>query len=227
MPEQDIQAVFLSLKVAGIAAIISLPFGILTAYILNYKNFFGKSIVDGMVNLPLVLPPVVVGYLLLVFFGDNFYAGQLLQKLGIQIIFSLNGAVLAASIMGFPLLVRSIRLGMEQIDEKMIHAARTLGAGRLDVIFSVIIPLTKRSIFVGMTLLFARSLGEFGATSIIAGNIPGVTRTVPLAIFDYTNVPGGESKAMALCIVSIALSMGALLLNDVISNNKNSRQARE
>jgi len=222
--QDDISAILLSLKVATSATIVSLPFGFITAYILSFKKFPGKNMLDGIINLPLVLPPVVVGYLLLLTFSTNYTLGKTLSDLGINIIFSLKGAVIASVIMGFPLLVRSIKLGMDQIDRNMISAARSLGAGSFDTIISVILPLAMKSMVVGMTLMFARSLGEFGATSIIAGNIPGVTQTVPLAIYNYTNIPGGENQALSLCIASIALSLTALYINNLLLKQRGDGQ---
>ncbi len=219
----DISAIILSLKVATSATIVSIPLGFITAYILSFKKFPGKNMVDGIINLPLVLPPVVVGYLLLLSFSKNYYLGKMLSQMGINIIFSLKGAVIASVIMGFPLLVRSIKLGMDQIDRNMIYAAKSLGAGSLDTVISIVLPLTTKSMVVGMTLMFARSLGEFGATSIVAGNIPGVTQTVPLAIYNYTNIPGGETKALSLCIASIAISLTALYINNILQKDKEAK----
>jgi molybdate transport system permease protein len=171
-------------------------------------------VIDGVVNLPLVLPPVVVGYLLLILLGERGWLGGLLKSWDIRIIFTWKAAVLASMIVGFPLLVRSIRLGLEGIDPKLLQASRTLGARWYDTLFTVIIPLSGRSVLAGATLMFARSLGEFGATIVIAGNIPGMTQTIPLAIYDYTNTPGGDSMALALCAVSIVLSFAVLMFSE-------------
>ncbi|MBE0504992.1 MAG: molybdate ABC transporter permease subunit [Desulfuromonadales bacterium] len=217
MPEftpTDWQAMLLSAQVAVTATLLALPFGFVAAYLLAFTRLPGKSLFDGIVNLPLVLPPVVVGYLLLLLFGNHGWLGHLFKSLGIQIIFTWKAAVLASMVVGFPLLVRSIRLGMEQIDEKLIQASRTLGAHWYDTLFSIILPLSGRAIFAGATLMFARSLGEFGATIIIAGNIPGVTQTIPLAIYDYTSTPGGDRMALGLCLVSVLLALSVLLIND-------------
>jgi molybdate transport system permease protein len=167
-----------------------------------------------VVNLPLVLPPVVIGYLLLLLLGQSGVFGPLLRFFDIRIIFTLKGAIIASAVVGFPLLVRSIRLGMEGIDEQYLQAARTLGAQWWDSLFSIVLPLSGRAILAGMTLMFARSLGEFGATIILAGNIPGVTQTIPLAIYEYTNTPGGDSMALSLCLVSIGLSFVVLLISE-------------
>jgi molybdate transport system permease protein len=210
----DWQAIELSARVAITATLLSLPFGFAAAYLMVFPRLPGKALFDGIVNLPLVLPPVVVGYLLLLALGSHSWLGQLLASFGIRIIFTWKAAVIASMVVGFPLLVRSIRLGMEQIDEKLIQASRTLGAHWYDTLFSIILPLAGRAIFAGATLMFARSLGEFGATIVIAGNIPGITQTIPLAIFDYTNTPGGDRMALGLCLVSVVLALAVLLFND-------------
>lgn len=214
---QDMQAIWLSAQVATVATVISVPFGFAIAYLMVFVRLPGKSIVEGVVNLPLVLPPVVVGYLLLLLFGRSGLLGPILQSMGIRIIFTLKGAIIASAVVGFPLLVRSIRTGMEEIDERYIQASRTLGARWWDTLFTIILPLSGRALLAGMTLMFARSLGEFGATIILAGNIPGVTQTIPLAIYEYTNTPGGDSMALSLCVVSIIISFVVLLLNESIS----------
>ena len=211
---QDIQAIVLSLKVATAGTLLSLPFGIATAYVLVFSRIPGRALLEGLVNLPLVLPPVVIGYLLLLLFGQSGALGPVLGFLDLRIIFTLKGAVIASSVVGFPLLVRSIRIGMEGIDEQYLQAARTLGAQWWDSMYTIILPLSGRAIIAGMTLMFARSLGEFGATIILAGNIPGVTQTIPLAIYEYTNTPGGDSMALSLCLVSIGLSFIVLLVSE-------------
>ena len=211
---QDLSAIELSLMVAVSATLVSTPLGIGVAYLLALKKMRGKAILEGIINLPLVLPPVVVGYLLLLAFGQNGIIGKFLNNLGIQVVFSLTGAVIASAVVGFPLLVRSIRIGMESIEPAYFNVARTLGSGWWDSFFTIILPLSGRAIFAGMTLMFARSLGEFGATVILAGNIPGVTQTIPLAIYEYTNVPGGDTMALTLCLVSICLSFTVLLVSE-------------
>jgi len=212
----DIQAITLSAKVASAATLAALPFGFAAAYLLVYSRLPGKPLLDGVINLPLVLPPVVVGYLLLLLLGEHGWLGGHLARWGIRIIFTWKAAVLASMVVGFPLMVRSIRIGMEGIDERLVQASRTLGARPLDTLMTVILPLSGRSIMAGATLMFARSLGEFGATILVAGNIPGITRTIPLAIYDYTNSPGGDRMALALCLVSIVLSFAILLLNEAL-----------
>jgi len=211
---EDFLAIGLSLKVATTATTLALPLGFAAAYFLTFSKVPGKAIFEGLLNLPLVLPPVVIGYLLLLLFGRNGWLGALLATFGVQIIFTLKGAILASAVVGFPLLVRSIRTGMEGIDKRYLLASRTLGAGWWDTLFSITIPLCRRAVLAGMTLMFARSLGEFGATIILAGNIPGVTQTIPLAIYQYTSTPGGDAMALSLCLVSIGLSFTVLLLSE-------------
>ncbi len=220
---QDIQAIGLSLKVATTATLIATPLGIGVAYLLAFGTMRGKAIIEGIINLPLVLPPVVVGYLLLLTFGRHGIVGKALSNLDIQIIFTLTGAVIASAVVGFPLLVRSIRIGMESIDPAYAKVARTLGAGWWDSFLTIILPLSVRAIFAGMTLMFARSLGEFGATVILAGNIPGITQTIPLAIYEYTSTPGGDSMALTLCLVSIALSFTVLLASEAATRTLRKR----
>jgi len=207
----DLAAIVLSVKVACAATLLSTPLGIGVAYLLVHTRIPGKALWEGLVNLPLVLPPVVIGYLLLVLFGRHGWIGAWLIRFDIQIIFTLTGAIIASAVVGFPLLVRSIRLGMESVDPSYARAARTLGAGNWDAFFTITLPLCGRAVFAGMTLMFARSLGEFGATIILAGNIPGVTQTIPLAIYEYTSSPGGDRMALSLCLVSILLSFVVLL----------------
>lgn len=211
---QDLQAIRLSIEVACGATLIATPCGFAVAYALAFSRLPGKALLEGLVNLPLVLPPVVVGYLLLLLFGRAGLVGQLLESMHIRIVFTLAGAVVASAVVGFPLLVRAIRIGMEGIDPNSLQAARTLGAGWWDTLLTITLPLSGRAVLAGMTMMFARSLGEFGATIILAGNIPGVTQTIPLAIYEYTNTPGGDTMALNLCLVSIALSFAVLLLSE-------------
>ncbi|HEY5674693.1 MAG TPA: molybdate ABC transporter permease subunit [Malonomonas sp.] len=212
----DLQALWLSARVASVATLLALPVGFAIAWLLVFSRVRCKPLLDGLVNLPLVLPPVVVGYLLLLLLGRQSLLGGLLNSLGIQLIFSWKGAVLACVVIGLPLMVRSIRLGMEQIDPQLLHASRTLGAGWFDTLRSVVLPLSIPALVTGGTLCFARSLGEFGATIILAGNIPGLTQTIPLAIYDYTNTPGGEAGALSLCLLSIGLSYLVLMFNELV-----------
>ena len=217
----DLDAILLSLKVATAATLVATPVGIGVAWLLVHGRFPGKTLLEGVVNLPLVLPPVVVGYLLLLLFGKNGWIGSMLLHFNIQIIFTLTGAIIASAVVGFPLLVRSIRLGMESVSSDYCHAARTLGASAWDAFFTITLPLSARAVFAGMTLMFARSLGEFGATIILAGNIPGVTQTIPLAIYEYTSSPHGDRMALSLCLVSILLSFGVLMLSGAASKRLN------
>ena len=212
----DLQALWLSTKVATAATLVALPVGFGLAWLLVFSRVRGKTLLDGLVNLPLVLPPVVIGYLLLLLLGRQGPLGAVLRSLGVQLIFNWKGAVIASAVIGLPLMVRSLRLGMEQIDPQLLHASRTLGAGWFDCLFSLVLPLSIPAMITGGTLCFARSLGEFGATVILAGNIPGVTQTIPLAIYDYTNTPGGDAGALALCLVSIVLSYLLLMLNEYL-----------
>ena len=219
----DFSAIRLSLLVATSATIISLPLGYGAAYLLAFSRVKGKALLEGVINLPLVLPPVVIGYLLLLAFGKHSIIGALLATFGINVIFTLKGAVIASAVVGFPLLVRSIRIGMENVDRQYMQASRTLGAGWWDALFSITIPLTYKATLAGMTLMFARSLGEFGATIILAGNIPGVTQTIPLAIYQYTSMPGGDAMALSLCMVSIGLSFAVLLISEAVNRSMSGR----
>lgn len=220
---QDLQAIGLSLKVATAATLISTPVGVAVSYFFVFGTMRGKTLLEGIINLPLVLPPVVVGYLLLLLFGTNGFIGGFLEAFNIRVIFTLTGAVIASAVVGFPLLVRSIRIGMESIDRSYENVSRTLGAGWWDRFLTIILPLSSRAIFAGMTLMFARSLGEFGATVILAGNIPGVTQTIPLAIYEYTSTPGGDAMALSLCLVSIGLSFVVLLVSEAATRTLKKR----
>jgi len=219
----DYDAIGLSIKVALAALAVSLPFGIAAAYLLAFSDFRGKVLFEVVVNLPLTLPPVVSGYLLLRLLGKNGWLGQLLETVGIRILFTRKAAVIASAVVGFPLLVRSIRIGMESIDRQLLQVSRTLGAPRYDTLVTVILPLALRGIMAGSSLMFARCLGEFGATIIVAGNIPGVTQTIPLAIYDYASSPAGEGLAMSLCLVSIAISLIALYFHEVLDKRLSRR----
>lgn len=211
----DYSAILLSIKVAVTATLISLPFGFAVAYLMTFRNFRGRVVLDVFVNLPLTLPPVVVGYLLLLLLGQQGWISKmLLQPLGIKLIFTWKAAVIATAVVGFPLMVRSIRTGMETIDMRLIQASRTLGAGWFDNVMTIILPLSIRGIIAGSVLMFARGLGEFGATIIVAGNIPGVTQTIPLAIYEYVSSPRGDVMAMTLCVVSITISVAVLIFHE-------------
>ena len=211
----DYSAILLSVKVASVATLLSLPFAFAVAYLMTFRHFRGRIALDVAVNLPLTLPPVVIGYLLLLILGQQGFIGRtLLQPLGIKLIFTWKAAVIATSVVGFPLMVRSIRTGMEAIDERLIQVSRLLGARRLDRIVTVIVPLSVRGIIAGSVLMFARGLGEFGATVIVAGNIPGVTQTIPLAIYEYASSPKGDVMALSLCAISIAISVAVLVFHE-------------
>jgi len=218
-------AIRLSLLVAIICAIIILPIAILIGWFLARKDFYGKSIVEGILHLPLVLPPITTGYLLLIVFGNNGFIGSFLhEKLGIQIAFSFYAAVIAAIVVSFPLVTRSIRLSIELVDKKLEQAAQTLGASFLRVFFTVTLPLAMPGVISGFILAFARSLGEFGATISFAGNIEGETQTLPLAIFSEMQIPGQEASTFRLVFVSVLLSLiamiGAEIVNKRILKNK-------
>lgn len=211
------QAVALSLKAASWATLLSLPLAIWVAHLLACKDFPGKQIVNGLVHLPLILPPVVTGYLLLLTFGGTTPLGAFLAKLGLPLAFRWTGAALAAAIMGFPLMVRAIRLSIEAVDPKLEAAAATLGASRWSVFASVTLPLALPGIIAGTILGFAKAMGEFGATITFVSNIPGETRTIPSAIYSFLQVPGGESAALKLVVISIIIAMGALIASEVLA----------
>jgi molybdate transport system permease protein len=214
----EIDALRLSLWVSLWAVVASLPPGLLVAWLLSRGRFAGKSLLDGIVHLPLVLPPVVTGYLLLVLLGRRGVIGALLhQYLGITLAFDWKGAVLAAAVMAFPLLVRSLRLSLDGVDPGLEAAARTLGAGPLRVFFTVTVPLIVPGIITGVILAFARSLGEFGATITFVSNIPGQTQTLPLALFTLTQVPDGEAGAMRLCLLAVGIAIVALVGSEILA----------
>ncbi len=211
------EVISLSLKVALWSVAVSLPFALAVAWLLARTSFPGKSLFDALVHLPLVLPPVVVGYLLLLTLGRKGPLGSLLYDwFGMTVVFSWAGAALACAVMGFPLMVRAIRLSMETIDPKLEQAARTLGAGVWGRFLAVTLPLSLPGVVTGTLLSFARSLGEFGATITFVSNIPGETRTLPLAIYTYTQVPGGDEQALRLCVISVLISIGALLVSETL-----------
>jgi molybdate transport system permease protein len=208
-------AVELSLRIAVVATAFALPFGIAIGWLLARTEFWGKTIVDGLVFLPLVLPPVVTGYLLLIWFGRKAPIGAFLDHyFGIVFSFRWTGAALACGIMGFPLMVRPIRLALEAIDRKLEDAAATLGANRIWVFLSVTLPLALPGIIAGVVLCFARALGEFGATITFVSNIPGETQTISAAIYTLTQVPGGDAAAGRLVLIAIALAFAALVASE-------------
>lgn len=218
LSDPEWQAVALSLKVSCMAVLCSLPFGILMAWILARCRFPGKTLLDSLVHLPLVLPPVVVGYLLLLALGRRGAIGAWLWEwFGFTFAFSWRGAALAAAVMAFPLMVRAIRLALEAVDTRLEQAARTLGAGRWRVFFTITLPLTLPGIIAGTVLAFARSLGEFGATITFVSSIPGETRTIPSAMFSLIETPGAESTAARLCAVAIALALLSLVASELLA----------
>ena len=212
------RAVTLSLRVSAVATAVSLPLGVLVAYALARWEFRGRQLLNGLVHLPLILPPVVTGYLLLITFGRKGYVGQFLdQWFGIVLAFRWTGAALAAAVMAFPLMVRAIRLAVEAVDPKLEAAASTLGASRLWVFATVTLPLVLPGVIAGAILAFAKAMGEFGATITFVSNIPGQTQTLPSAIYAWMQVPGGDDRAFRLVLVAIAIAMAALLLSEWVS----------
>ncbi len=219
-------ALLLSLKVAFWSVAASLPAAVAIAWVLARCEFPGKSLLDALVHLPLVLPPVVVGYFLLLAFGRRGFIGSFLDEvLGISFAFRWTGAALACAVMGLPLLVRAVRQSLDAVDRGLEAAAATLGASPAWVFGTVTLPLILPGIVTGMLLSFARSLGEFGATITFVSNIPGETQTLPLAIYAFTQVPGGDAQAMRLCLLSILLSLAALLASEALLRRANVRAA--
>lgn len=212
-------AVNLSVRVATVAMLVSLPIAIAMAFVLARVKFPGKTLLDGVVLLPLILPPVVTGYLLLLTFGRRGLVGAFLaERLGIVFSFRWTGAALACGVMGFPLMVRAIRLAIESVDRRLEEAAGTLGARPLWVFVFVTLPLIAPGIIAGMILSFAKAMGEFGATITFVSNIPGETQTLPSAIYTFTQVPGGETGALRLTLVSIGVSLSALMVSELMAN---------
>jgi molybdate transport system permease protein len=221
---EELVAIKLSLRVAIVATAASLPIGILIALALARGRFLGRDLLNALVLVPLVLPPVVTGYLLLVTFGRNAPIGHwLAEHLGIVFAFRWTGAALASAIMAFPLLVRAIRLSIEAVDRRLEQAAATLGANRLSVFATVTLPLIAPGIFAGIILAFARAMGEFGATLTFVSNIPGETQTLPMLIHTFTQVPGGDAAAFRLTVVSLAISLGAILASEALAQRVSRR----
>ena len=215
LPPEALVALVLSLKVAFWATVLSLPFGLAVAWVLARRRFPGHGLLNGLVHLPLILPPVVTGYLLLLAFGRRgVIGGWLHEVLGITLAFRWTGAVLAAAVMAFPLLVRAIRLSFEAVDPKLEEAAATLGASRLAVFVTVTLPLILPGVLAGAVLTFAKAMGEFGATITFVANIPGETQTLPTAIYTFLQVPGGDATALWLVLLSVAVAMAALGLSE-------------
>lgn len=214
---EEMAALWLSAKVAFFCTLLILIPGVLLGWVLARKRFFGKALLDSVVHLPLVLPPVVPGFLLLLLFGSQGFLGKWLQEtFGISIAFTWIGAVVASAIMALPLMVRSARLAVSQVDRGLELAAQSLGAHPVRVFFSITLPLALPGILTGMVLAFSRSLGEFGATITFVGNIEGETRTLPLAIYTYTQIPGGDMPALRLVLLSLLLAFAALYFSNVM-----------
>lgn len=207
----------LSLRVALWATALSLPLGIWVAHLLARRQFPGKALLNGLVHLPLILPPVVTGYLLLLTFGRKGFVGHYLDMVGIVLAFNWTGAVLAAAVMAFPLMVRAIRLAFEAVDPGLEQAAATLGAAPLWVFLTVTLPLILPGIIAGAVLAFAKAMGEFGATITFVANIPGQTQTLPSAIYAFLQVPGGDPQAFRLVAIAVAIAMAALVLSEVLA----------
>lgn len=215
---EEWQAVLLSLKVSIWAVVLSLPLAVFIAYALARWQFRGHQLLNGLVHLPLILPPVVTGYLLLLTFGRRGAIGSWLEEtFGLVLAFRWTGAVLAAAIMAFPLTVRAIRLAIEAVDPKLEEAAGTLGASRLWVFATITLPLILPGLIAGIVLGFAKAMGEFGATITFVSNIPGQTQTLPSAIYTFLQVPGGETAALRLVILSVAIAMSALVVSEILA----------
>ncbi|MDA7967273.1 molybdate ABC transporter permease subunit [Ruegeria sp.] len=221
----ELEALRLSLRVSFWATLVTLPFGIFVAYALARWRFPGRQVLNGLVHLPLILPPVVTGYLLLLTFGVQGPLGSLLAELGIVVAFRWTGAALAAGIMAFPLMVRAIRLSIEAVDPKLEQAGATLGASRALVFVTVTLPMILPGVIAGAILAFAKAMGEFGATITFVSNIPGQTQTLPSAVYAFLQVPGGEAAATRLVIISIIIAMGALLLSEYVGRRVAQRVA--
>ncbi|CUK02232.1 Molybdenum transport system permease protein ModB [Ruegeria denitrificans] len=219
----EIEALKLSLRVSFWATLVTLPFGIFMAYALARWRFPGRQLLNGLVHLPLILPPVVTGYLLLLTFGIQGPMGKLLGELGIIVAFRWTGAALAAGIMAFPLMVRAIRLSIEAVDPKLEQAGATLGASRPFVFATVTLPMILPGVIAGSILAFAKAMGEFGATITFVSNIPGQTQTLPSAVYAFLQVPGGEGAATRLVVISIIIAMGALLLSEYVGRRAAAR----
>lgn len=215
---EEWSALLLSLRVSLWSVAVMLVPGIGCAWLLARRRFVGKTLVDAIVHLPLVLPPVVVGFLLLLALGRRGWIGRFLHDWwGVDVAFTWKAAAIAAAVMGFPLLVRAVRLSIEAIDVRIEQAARTLGAGPWRVFLTITLPLSFPGILAGAVMAFARSLGEFGATITFAGNIEGETRTLPVAVFTYTQIPGGDAAAVRLVVISVALALAAMVASELLA----------
>lgn len=218
LPPDAWNAVALSLRVASVATLASLLPGLAVAWLLARRRFPGRALLDGLVHLPLILPPVVTGYLLLLALGRRGFLGSALAEVGIVFAFRWTGAALACAVMGFPLMVRAMRLSIEAVDPRLEQAAGTLGASPLVVFLTVTLPLSLPGCIAGAVLAFAKAMGEFGATITFVSNIPGETQTLPSAIYTLTQVPGGEGPALRLTLISVALSVTALLVSEFLAS---------
>ena len=224
---EELTAIKLSLKVASVATLVSLPLAIAVAYLLARGRFKGKTLLDGLIHLPLVLPPVVTGYALLLLFGQRGAIGSFLANtFGIVFSFRWTGAALAAAVMGFPLMVRAIRLAIESVDRGVEEAASTLGASPFNVMRTVTLPLSAQGIIAGAMLSFAKALGEFGATITFVSNIPGETQTIPAAIYSLTQTPGGDDGALRLSLVAVVVSLIALIVSEMLARRAGKRGVR-
>ncbi|NOH96959.1 molybdate ABC transporter permease subunit [Vibrio sp. 99-70-13A1] len=224
LSEYESQALVLSLKVAGFSILWLIPIGISLAWLMAKKQFIGKSLLESLIHLPLVLPPVVIGYLLLIVMGRQGVVGEWLYDVfGIVFSFSWKGAVLACIVVSLPLMVRSIRLSIETVDSKLEEAAATLGASPLKVFFTITLPLMLPGIITGTMLSFARSLGEFGATISFVSNIPGETQTIPLAMYTFIETPGSEMEAARLCVISIVIALSSLMFSEWLARKSANR----
>jgi molybdate transport system permease protein len=218
LPPDAWNAVALSLRVASVATLASLLPGLAVAWLLARRRFPGRALLDGLVHLPLILPPVVTGYLLLLALGRRGFLGSALAEIGIVFAFRWTGAALACAVMGFPLMVRAMRLSIEAVDPRLEQAAGTLGASPLAVFLTVTLPLSLPGCIAGAVLAFAKAMGEFGATITFVSNIPGETQTLPSAIYTLTQFPGGEGPALRLTLISVALSVAALLVSEFLAS---------
>ena len=225
MTDAEIAILLLSLKVSVVAILVAAPIAFVVAWLLARVQFTGKLMLDALIHLPLVVPPVVTGWGLLILFGPQGPIGGMLERMfGITLMFRWSGAALAAAVMAFPLMVRAMRLSIEAVDIRLENAARTLGASRWRVLASITLPLCLPGMAAGLILGFARSLGEFGATISFVSNIAGETRTLPLAIYSQLQVPGGEDQVMRLALISIALSLCALLASEILVRRSGARR---
>lgn len=222
LTDMEWQALALSMRSSAWAVLASLPFALGLGWLLARRRFPGHNLLNAVLHLPLVLPPVVMGYLLLILLGQNgVIGGPLRDFFGVRIAFTTTGVIIACAVVSFPLMLRAIRQSAEAADRRLETAARSLGASELRIFFTVTLPLLSPGILTGMTLAFARAVGEFGATITLAANIPGRTQTLPLALYSVTQIPGSDAAAARLCLLSIVLAGGALLLSEMIARNLN------